>query len=84
MTLQGYTQPDPEGGKLNRKVTQFHKQANKMAQKKMKEEEVLWFKRYLTKKKKNQMQYRSWFEQINYKVIFFRRSEESYYELNIR
>lgn len=21
MTLQGYTQPDPEGGKLNRKVT---------------------------------------------------------------
>lgn len=34
----------------------------------MKEEEVLWFKRYLTKK--NQMQYRSWIEQINYKVIF--------------
>ena len=50
----------------------------------MKEEEVLWFKRCLTKKKKNQMQYRSWFEQINYKVIFFRRSEESYNELNIR
>ena len=31
MTLQGYTQPDPECGKLDRKVTSFHKQANKMA-----------------------------------------------------
>jgi len=31
MTLQGYTQPDLECGRLDRKTTQFPKQTNKMA-----------------------------------------------------